>query len=156
MSPSRFRNDLVKAFKDVLDYNASVSHDEAKYHFGTGDEVTKELRGAPITRTALGQLVHAEYPVFDPYSGASFAVERQQEAEIWSSRARRHRQGQGVYREFYDKARTAIRHLNDDDYPVEQAQQVADVFHRAASTSPATTRSSTSSTTHIRLGARTS
>jgi hypothetical protein len=128
---TQYRNTLINAFQQVLDYNDSVSTDEEKYHFGGGPGVPTDLHGAVISRMNIGRIVHQHYPVYDPFSGAAFAIQRDNEAQIWLAQ-RQGTQQYTEYRDFYDKAKTAISHLNADDYPPEQAAQVQEMFHAVA------------------------
>jgi hypothetical protein len=135
-----WRNDLVGAFKNVLDYNDSVGSDAEKYHFGYGPGIPDELHGAVISKTNIGRIVHQQYPVYDPFAGAAFAIKRQAEAESWLAQ-RKGTPELARYTEFYAKAKTVIAHLNADEYPTAQAAQIQSVFHAAAieygSTDPA-------------------
>ena len=122
-----YRAELITAFQSVIDYNNSVGTDEQKYHFGYGEKIPDDLQGAVINKTNIGYLVQHKYPTYDPTAGAVFAQKRQREAEIYIRKS-----DNAEYADFYDKAKTAIAHLNGDDYPPEQAIAVTALFRDRA------------------------
>jgi hypothetical protein len=126
-----YRSQLLSAFEQVLDYNAHVGSDEEKVTWGLGAGIPPELRGQPISKTTLGQVVKDRYPAYDPLKAADYAIAKKVQAEQWLS----NRVGTpeyAAYKDFYDKAQTAIAHLNKDDYPTGQAAQVQDLFRQQA------------------------
>lgn len=125
-----YRTELLEAFKDVLAYNDSVADDESKYHFG-GPNIPDTVDGLAINRTSIGLIVQHAYPVYDPDAGAAFAIKRDRQAQQWLQ-DRKGTPEYASYKDFYDKAKTALRHLNDDDYPPEQAAQLTSLFRQAA------------------------
>lgn len=126
-----YRSQLLSSFEKVLDYNASVGSDTDKITWGLGPGIPEELRGQPISRTTLGQVVHDKYPAYDPLKGADYAIQKKVQAEQWLSK-QAGTVNYAAYKDFYEKAQTAIAHLNKDDYPTEQAAQVQDLFRQRA------------------------
>jgi hypothetical protein len=127
-----YRNQLNKAFQQVLDYNNSVGTDEEKYHFPNTDDLAKiGLAGAPITKSNIGLIVHQAYPVYDPTAGALFAIKKKAAAELFV-RSRATPDLRAKYGDFLSKAETVVSHLNSDEYPVEQAAAIQQTFRDTA------------------------
>lgn len=131
------RNKLVEAFQPVLDYNGSTSEDVNKYHWpsaGPGaDKLPDAIRGQVIGKESIGILVSKAFPVYSPSAGAGYAIAKQIKANEYVSQQIAKNPARGaLYKDFLDKARTAIGHLNGDDYPAEQAAQVTALFREQA------------------------
>ncbi len=127
---AQYRRDLFDAFKDVLDYNDSAPDDDAKYHFG-GAAVPEDMQGEVIDRANIQVLIKKAFPLYDRKNGVAFGMERDDWATEWL-RKRKGTPEYEKYAEFYEKAKTAISHLNKDRYPPEQAIQVTSLFRDTA------------------------
>jgi hypothetical protein len=129
------RNKLVETFKPVLDHNGATSDDSAKYHWPAAgplaDQIPPEVRGQAISKESIGLLVHHAYPVYDPAAGAGYAIQKQIQANEYISKLAGTPR-YAPYKDFLEKARTAIGHLNSDQYPAVQARQVTAAFRDRA------------------------
>lgn len=126
-----YASQLFNSFQQVLDYNASVGNANEKMTWGLGDGIPDYLRGRPVDKSTLREVVAAKYPAYDPLKAIDYAIGKKTTAARWLAKRAGTPQYE-QYKDFYDKAQTAVAHLNRDDYPNEQAAQVQDLFRQRA------------------------
>lgn len=126
-----FKLQLNDAFQNVIDYNDSQGSDEAKYHFGYGDNIPPVVRGEVINKSTLAILVHQAYPAFDPNKAGEIAKQHAQDARVWVN-SRTHDPKFAQYSEYLDAATTASEHMTKDDYPLDQLTAVQALFRSQA------------------------
>lgn len=119
--------DLEDAYRPVLDYNAGHTSADDKYTFPDNPALPVGLRGAPINRAGLKEIVHRFYPAYDPTKDTLFAIERQARIATWLDQ-----HPNDNYRQFADLAKQVESYKNRDSYDPQQLAVITDQFRAAA------------------------
>lgn len=128
-----FRQELLDAFRSVIDFNDGQSDANSKYRFGYGDNIPAAVRGQVIDRTTLGLVVQHAYPAWNPNKASEIAKEHTLAAQSFIN-AQHGRPDFTALQDYFTKAETAIGHLNRDEYPAAQGTQIQALFREQAAT----------------------
>lgn len=114
----------------VLDYNSRQGDDADKILWPVSDQVPAAIWGQPISRTTIGEYVHAMYPAYNPDESSAYAVQQERaEAQFISQVSVKDPDKAKQMATFAKLANTVIGKINRDEYTPQQLAQVQGLLH---------------------------
>lgn len=121
---------IADQLQAVLDYNGRQGSDADKILWPVSDQVPSPIWGQPISKTTIGEYVHAMYPAYNPDESSAYAVQQERaEAQFISQVSVKDPAKAQAMASFAKIANSVIGKINRDEYTPQQLAQVQGLLH---------------------------